>query len=114
MDNPSDPAKAPTDNPPKVLSAVFPDIFERWSEYFVFAHEFDGYATYPDNLRELANQAINDWNEHQVLSDHLNLLRSFLFYEARRSRFIEGYPTEADMDYIDALVAKINASLKNT
>ena len=109
MENPNELPIAPTEKTPKVLVMPYADTPDRWSEYFVFAHDFDGYAAYPDNLGELANQAIKDWHEQHVLSDNLNLLRSCLFYEARRSRFIGGYPSEADMDYIDALVDKIKS-----
>lgn len=83
------------------------DTPERWSEYYVLAHEFDGYAAFPDDLAERANQVGRDWREHQELPEDLDLLRACLFYEARRSRFIEGYPNEGDMEYIDPLVEKI-------
>lgn len=112
MENPIEPPNATTDKTLKVFVMAYADTPDRWSEYFVFAHDFDGHAAYPDNLGELANQAIKDWAEHQVLTDELNLLRSCLFYEARRSRFIGGYPAEADMGYIDALVEKIKSNGK--
>ena len=82
---------------------------ERVGEYFEFAHQFDGYAAYPETLGELANGVCKDWYEAEVLPDDLTLLRSCLFYEARRSRFVWGFPSESDMGYLDALVAKINA-----
>ena len=102
---------SPSDRSNGVCVLPYPDIPQRWAEYFRFAHEFDGYAAYPDDLGELANGAIKDWNLNQTLSDKLVLLRSCLFYEARRSRFVEGYPSEEDMGYLDALVEKINTNI---
>ena len=61
VENPIDPPNAPTDKSPKVLIVPYADTPDRWSEYFVFAHDFDGYAAYPDNLGQLANQAMKDW-----------------------------------------------------
>lgn len=107
MDNPSKPEAVPSDQTPKVFVLPYLNTPHRWAEYSVFAHEFDGYGAYPDNLGELATKAIKDWNEHQILSGDLTLLRSCLFYEARRARFVEGYPNEADMAYLDALVEKV-------
>jgi len=80
---------------------------ERVQEYFKLANEFDGYAAYPNNLGEIANEACNVWNESKALPDDLTLLRSCLFYESRRARFVWGYPSESDMGYLDALVEKI-------
>ena len=111
MDNPNEPKAGPSNQIPNVFVLPYPNIPQRWSEYSVFAHEFDGYSAYPDNLGELANQAIKNWNEHQVLSNDLKLLRSCLFYEARRARFVEVYPGEAEMGYLDALVLKIRDAL---
>ncbi len=88
------------------------ELPERWSEYYIFAHEFDGYGAFPEDLAERANAAAQTWVETHTLSDDLDLLRGCLFYEARRSRFIEGYPSEADMAYIDPLVAKIKSLLR--
>ena len=80
---------------------------ERVDEYFEFAHQFNGYVAYPDNLGELANGVCKDWYEALAPPDDLTLLRSCLFYEARRSHFVWGFPSESDMGYLDALVAKI-------
>ena len=84
----------------------------RWSEYYVFAHEFDGYAAFPDDLPERASQVGRAWYDHHVLPEDLDLLRACLFFEARSSRFIEGYPDEVAMEYIDPLVAKIKSLMK--
>ena len=85
----------------------------RWSEYYVFAHKFDGYKAFPDDLAERANQVAQAWYEKGVLPDDLDLLRACLFFEARSSRFISGYPDEKAMKYIDPLVAKIKAHLRD-
>jgi hypothetical protein len=80
---------------------------ERLQEYFVLAYEFDGYAAYPEDLGERANEVCKVWNEAKDLPDDLTLLRSCLFYESRRARFVWGYPSESEMGYLDALVKKI-------
>lgn len=84
---------------------------ERVQEYFEFAYEFNEYAAYPKNLGEIANQVCKDWFERKVLPNDLTLLRSCLFYESRRSRFVWGYPSESDLGYLDALVFKIRITL---
>lgn len=114
VENPNDPPIATTEKTPKVLVIPYTDTPDRWSKYSVFAYDFDGYAAYPDNLGELANQAIKDWNEHQILPDGLKLLRSFLFYESRRARFVWGYPSELDMGYLDAIVDKIKTIISQS
>ena len=83
----------------------------RWGEHYVFAHEFDGYAAFPDDLAERVNEVIEAWNEHHVLPDDLDLLRACLFFAARSSRFIEGFPSEKDMEFLDPLVAKIKSEI---
>lgn len=80
---------------------------ERVQEYFEFAYEFNGYSVYPKNLGGIANEVCKVWNETMILPDDLKLLRSCLFYESRRARFVWGYPSESDMGYLDALVDKI-------
>lgn len=114
MENPNDPPIAPTEKTPKVHVIPDTDTPTRWSEYSLFAHDFDGYAAYPDNLGELANQAIQDWYEHQILPDDLKLIRSCLFYESRRARFVWGYPSESDMGYLDALVDRIKTIISQS
>lgn len=84
-----------------------PPTPDAWPEYYVFAHEFDGYAAFPGTLYEIADEVMRNWYEKGTLPDDLTLLRSSLFREARSSRFITGYPGESDMAYLDALVTKI-------
>ena len=109
MGSPSEPAKRTRDQIPKVFTLNYSPSPARWAQYFLSAHEFDGYAAFPENLGELANQAIKGWDGSKTLPDDLIILQSCLFYEARRSRFIEGYPSEENMGYLDALVNKINS-----
>ena len=97
---------------PKVFT-LFENNPTRWNEYYVFAHEFDGYEAFPETLNDVANLARKNWYEQGLLPDDLVLLRSSLFREARSSRFITGYPGEADMGYLDALVNKIKEIMKD-
>ena len=91
----------------KKVFILNPTTPENWNEYYKLAHEFDGYAAFPDNLKLFAGEVMKGWYEAGELPDDLNLLRASLFQEARSSRFITGYPGEEDMPYLDALVAKI-------
>lgn len=87
----------------------YPPTPERFHAINIFAHEFDGYAAYGDELGKIANEMVAQWHVDTSLPEDLVLLRSCLFFEARRAHFIDGYPGEADMAYLDALVAEINA-----
>ena len=98
----------------KKVFILNPSTPEKWDEYYVFAHDFDGYAAYPDNLKRLAGEVMKGWYEAGELPDDLNLLRASLFQEARISRFITGYPGEEDMTYLDALVAKIKTLMSTS
>ena len=98
----------------KKIFILNPSTPETWSEYYVFAHEFDGYAAFPDNLKLFAGEVMKGWYEAGELPDDLNLLRASLFQEARSSRFITGYPGEEDMPYFDALVAKIKTLISTS
>jgi len=109
MGSPSEPAKRTRGQIPKVFTLNYAPSPSHWAQYFRLAHEFDCYAAFPEDLSELANQAIKGWDENKTLPDDLITLQACLFYEAKRSRFIEGYPSEEDMGYIDALVNKINS-----
>ncbi len=94
------------------IGDIYPPPPARWNEYAQFAHEFDGYAAHPNVLGTLANAAMDEWNKNRVLSDDFDFLRSCLFYEARRSRFVWGYPSEKNMGYLDALYGRIQELMR--
>jgi hypothetical protein len=96
----------PNERTPKVFT-LYESNPPRWNDYYVFAHEFDGYEAFPETLYEVADSVRMNWYEQGVLPDDLILLRASLFREARSSRFITGYPAEEDMGYLDGLVHKI-------
>ena len=101
----------PEDDRPKVIT-IEENTPSRWSDYYRFAHEFDGYEAFPETLPEVARSVVKDWYENGTLPDDLVLLRSSLFFQARSSRFITGYPGEEDMAFLDALVKKIKELLE--
>jgi hypothetical protein len=111
MDNSGEEHNIGNKHEPKVFIFSDSHIPQRWYSYAEFAHEFDGYELYPTNLGELANWAAKDWFSSGELSENVAFLRACLFYEARRARFVQGYPAESDMGYLDALYEKIAANL---
>jgi hypothetical protein len=80
---------------------------DRFHNYYQFAHMFDAGNMDWNEVRERARELEENWNETTQLPDDLDLLRSCLLIQVRYSRFIEGYPGESDMPYLDALVEKI-------
>jgi len=79
----------------------------RFHNYYQFAHLLDAGNIDWNEVRESARELEKDWHETARFPDDLQLLRSCLLIQVRYSRFIEGYPGESDMPYLDALVEKI-------
>ena len=93
---------------PRVFVLPSIDPPEGFAEYSRFAHEFDGVGIEDwDNLREVAREVRANWFESGVLPDDLTLLRGVLLVQVRYARFIEGYPDNTEMPYLDDLVATI-------
>lgn len=92
---------------------IFPPTYSspELDQIFKLAYTIDGYGTYGEDLGKLANGVAKEWHSDGVLPIEINLLRSSLFYEARRARFVEGYPHERDMPYLRALATEINKGL---
>ena len=89
--------------------ADVPDITAGWPEIAEFALTFDGYE-YTGSLeacRALADWIRSEWRDICQLPAHLSELRAALFYEQRRARWTDTYPSGADLRYIRALVATI-------
>jgi hypothetical protein len=80
---------------------------DRFHNYYQFAHLFDAGNMDWNEVREAASELEKNWHETSRLPDDLQLLRSCLLIQVRYSRFVEGYPGESDMPYLDALVEKI-------
>jgi len=66
-----------------------------------------------EKTREIAREIEKTWWETGSLPEELSLLRAVLLIQVRYARFVEGYPSEADMPYLDALVATIKEKLSN-
>jgi len=112
MQPPNEVPNSPTHPNAPAFEIPYQSCPSRWNAYLEMALKFDGYAAYPNNLKEVANNEHKKWMESHSLSQDLRLLRSCLFFEARRSHFVEGYPQEADMGYLDALFEKINSAFE--
>jgi len=103
-----------TSQTPKVFSLPISDTPPRFTEYFEFAHQFNGERIEDwEKTREIAREIEKTWWETGSLPEELSLLRAVLLIQVRYARFVEGYPSEADMPYLDALVATIKEKLSN-
>ena len=96
---------------PKVL--ILPSVYSspELDRIFELAYPFDGYESYFEELGKLANGVARKWHLDGGLPHDLKLLRGSLFYEARRARFVEGYPGETDMPYLRALATEIEKGI---
>lgn len=80
---------------------------ERFHEISRFAHEiFDDPIPLKD-AHQFADMVRINWLKTQKFNEDLSRLRVCLLVEARRGRFIWGYPGVDDMEYMDALYAHI-------
>ena len=76
-----------------------------------FAHTYDGYQNFAGSAEcgDFANKFSNQYHENKTLPEDLTDLRTCLFYEARRLRFVTmgGDESREIKDYMAALVTKI-------
>ena len=79
----------------------------RFNNYYQLAHLFDHRKLDWEKTMTNAHNLEKEWNETGTLPNDLPFLRTCLLVQARMHRFIEGYPSELDMPYLDALVEKI-------
>ena len=68
---------------------------------------FDGYKVLGEDLAPIANAIIEQWYEDKTLPTDKDQLKGTLFYIWRQSRFIDGFPDEDDVPFLQALVAAI-------
>ena len=55
----------------------------------------------------IANAIIEQWYEDKTLPTDKDQLKGTLFYLWRQSRFIDGFPDDDDVPFLQALVAAI-------
>lgn len=60
----------------------------------------------------IANAVTEQWYEDKSLPTDVDQLKGTLFYLWRQSRFIDGYPGEEDVPFLQALVRAIAAGGK--
>jgi hypothetical protein len=70
---------------------------------------FDGYKVLGEELVHIASAIAEEWNTNRTLPTDLDQLKGTLFYLSRMSRFVDGYPSEDDVPFLQALVAAIEA-----
>ncbi len=70
---------------------------------------FDGYKVFGEELVHIASAIAEQWNSDQTLPTDLDQLKGTLLYLSRMSRFVDGYPSEDDVPFLQALVAAIEA-----
>jgi hypothetical protein len=71
--------------------------------------DFDGYKVLGEDLAPIANAISEQWYEDKSLPTDVDQLKGTLFYLWRQSRFIDGYPGEEDVPFLEALVNAIRA-----
>jgi hypothetical protein len=68
---------------------------------------FDGYKVLGEDLAPIAHAIIEQWYEDKSLPTDKDQLKGTLFYLWRQSRFIDGFPDDDDVPFLQALVAAI-------
>jgi hypothetical protein len=94
----------PSDVPPAPTS---PDDERAIGEMIAFAHTFNGYkwGGPPQKLGEVHRGTFDEWDEHGVLPDDLDVLRGCLFFWVRADRHGGGHgPTVEDIPWLAALI----------
>ena len=93
-------------------AAGVPGRDQPWDVVWSFALTFDGYGHLgSERCGVVANLARAGFFGDQRLPDELAILRSCLFYEQRRGRFLGDPPDDDDRLYADALLDAIRAAL---
>jgi len=82
--------------PEAIHAAELKEIFSKIEGY-------NGYKDFDGDLGTFANTVAAEWAVSQRLPESTSDIKSCLFYEFRRSRFVEGYPSLGDMPYLKAL-----------
>ena len=94
---------------------TFPKRGASFDEIVVFAFTFDGYERYGmEACAQLANEALSSFYHERVMPENdLDVLRTCLFFEARRWRHFGMEPEGDARRYIESLLAGIKSCLEN-
>lgn len=97
-----------------LIESDLPSRHASWTNIQPFASTFDGYEYWGSfkKCREVAQQGLLLFRDHQDLAQSLTDLRTCLFFEARRWRHFEKKPSKKGMDYIHALIEAIRLLVK--
>jgi hypothetical protein len=71
--------------------------------------DFDGYKVLGDELAFIAHAIEEQWYEDMSLPTDVDQLKGALFFMSRKMRFVDGYPDEEDVPFLQALVRAIEA-----
>jgi hypothetical protein len=93
---------------PEDIPAPNADYYPVVSE---FALTFNGYVHYPDTCGDIANRALERYDDCGAVPDSLSELRACLFYEQRRWRHFDEDPDPEALEYIHALVEAIRTKV---
>jgi len=85
-----------------------------WKNILPFAHTFNGYEYWGSvkKCREVARQGIVLHKSKQDGEQSLTVLRTCLFFEARRWKHLEKSPNKAALEYVHALVEAIRVRVE--
>jgi len=77
-----------------------------WDEIIKFAHTFDGYEHWGsfERCADVANSAAEMFEQGEPIPDDADVIRTCLFFEARRWRHSGWEPEDEDRPYIAALL----------
>jgi hypothetical protein len=98
--------------PKKIISLPFIAPHPDGVAAFRTLKNFNGYKVLGEDLAPIANAIAKQWYEDKSLPNDVDQLKGALFYESRRAKFIDGFPGEVDVPYLQALVAAIEAGEK--
>jgi len=73
---------------------------------------FNGYKVMGEDLAPISNAIAEQWYEYKTLPTEVDQLKGALFFMSRKAKFVDGYPAEEDVPFLQALVAAIEASQK--
>jgi len=73
---------------------------------------FNGYKVMGKDLAPISNAIAEQWYEDKTLPTEVDQLKGALFFMSRKAKFVDGYPADEDVPFLQALVAAIEASQK--
>jgi hypothetical protein len=104
-----------TDNPAnrgKVIGLISIPVPPEAQKAFRKINQFNGYEAFGEDLEKITISVTKQWYEDGTLPSDINLIKGTLFLYSRKSHFIDGFPSEEDVPFLQALAAAIDAEEK--